>query len=89
MAAIPSITRWDAIDGKDLVLYVDPGFCPTGSGWTANGLYLKRGQELVHLSDSRKLVERLSSRKTIIVVEADERSYRITRIGCTRIGLRT
>lgn len=88
MPASPSISRWDALDGKELIIYLDPGPCPSGAGWTSNGVYIRRGSELVHLANSRRLVEKLFSRKTIIVVEADEKVYRITRVSCISIGTR-
>jgi len=89
MPTTPSISRWDAIVGVDILVFLDPGYCPVGSGWTRSGLYVSRkGGGLVHLSGSERLVRHIEDRSSIIVVEADERPYRITRIPLRRIGVR-
>jgi len=84
---VPSITRWDAVSGADLVIMLDPGPFPLGAGWTSAGLYISMaGDRILHLSGSDRLIPHLERRNSIIVVEADERPYRITRIRIRRIG---
>lgn len=89
MPAVPSISRWDAIAGEELIVFLDPGPCPVGAGWTNAGIYISQiGGKLVHLSGSERLVRHVQGRKTIIVVEADERPYRMMRVEIRRIGAR-
>ena len=87
MAHTLSISRWDAVAGKDLIIFIDPGPAPVGAGWTHAGLYISQtGGKLIHLGGSDRLVQYLSGRNHIIIVEADERPYRISRIKMIRIG---
>lgn len=86
MEEIVSITRWDMIVGEDLHVIIDPTRLPRAAGWSDEGVFLNLGGRVFHLAESQPALHDIATRTTIIVVEADEISDRITRIPCSPIG---
>ncbi len=75
-----SVASWDALLAKQPLISVPPGDRPRGAISRADGVYLRRGMEVTHLSESSGLALALKDHSILIIVEADERTCRMTRI---------
>lgn len=82
MTGIPcrSVTTWDAIMAKTPVITLSPGSKPRGAVSTSDGVYLRMGDDLMHLAGSEHLASRLFSHSILIILEADAVTCRMTRI---------
>lgn len=83
---IAAITNWDAVLSSVPAIYIPPGHLPRGAVTRADGVYLRRGLEVIQLSGSAELANRLYDEPILIIVEADERTCRMTRIPNKPIG---
>ena len=85
----PEITEnqnWDAIVSDKTILIVAPGSSPECIIYDESHAYLIRESSIEHLVESEALVAELQKAKNIILVEADEWTYRISEISCIMAG---
>lgn len=75
-----AIANWDAILAAEPVIYVPVGDRPRGAVSRSKGVFLRRGMEVAFLSGSENLASSIRAKPILIIVEADERTCRITRI---------
>jgi len=77
--------KWDAIAGEDLILFVEPGYCPFSIAYNDHKIVLLRGGEFEEIMKPEGLLEHLHRYEHVTVVEADEGIYRISQIESVRI----
>lgn len=77
--------RWDAVAGENILLFVEPGYCPFSIAYDDHKVMLLRGGEFERIMDPEKLLKYLPHYSHVTVVEADERIYRISQIESVRI----
>lgn len=81
-----AITSWDAILAARPVIVIPPGDKPRGAVSRADGIYLRRGNDIAYLSGSADLSGRICDFPILLILEADEQTCRMTQIPLRKLA---